>query len=129
MENFDAKVIFTLEGKNSTIQCYLLDKMENICQKFAEKENKSVNTFLFLYEGNIVNLELSFKEYTNFNDINKNEINIIVYKIPKLKEKIDDIILSNNKIKDDINKFKLQIKRIIKIYLYKSINFQLNNME
>ena len=103
--------------------------MENICEKFAKKENKSIITFQFLYEGNIVNFKLSFKEQINSKNLNNNEINIIVFKIPKLKEKIDAIIISNIKIKDDINKFKLKIKRIIMINLYKSINNHLKNIE
>ena len=42
------------------------------------KENKGINTFLFLYEGSIVNFKLTFKNQANFQDINKNEMNIIV---------------------------------------------------
>ena len=58
----EAKVIFTLDCVNLAIQCSINDKMGDICQKFANKINKNMNSLIFLYEGNEINFELKFKE-------------------------------------------------------------------
>ena len=74
-------------------------------------------------------MELKFKEQANSMDINNNEMNVLVYKNEnddfmcpncnkKIKlntEKIDDIILINNNIKDIINGIKFTIDNIIKL--------------
>ena len=44
------------------------------------------------------------------------------------KEKIDELISSNNEIEDTINGIKLQIENIIKIYPNNSMNIQLKNI-
>ena len=113
----EAKIIFNFEGIDITIQCSIEDKIKDICQKYATKINSNINSLLFLYGGNQINMELKFKEQANSMDINNNEMNVLVYKREnddftcphcnnKIKlntEKIDDIILSNNNIKDIIN--------------------------
>ena len=87
-------------------------------------------------------MELSFKDQANSLDRKNNVMKILVYKsennnfiCPKCgeiitlnKEKIDDIILCNNEIKDTINGIKLQIENIIKNSLDNSINIQLKNI-
>ena len=63
--------------------------MENICQKFAEKENKSVNTFLFLYEGNIVNLELNVQwKIDDLNYVKRGKSIYIIFLIHQTKDKL-----------------------------------------
>ena len=91
----EGKIIFTLDCVNSAIQCLSNDKMGDICQKFATKVNKDINSLIFLYEGNKVNFELKFKEQANLLDRNKNEMKILVYNnkndefiCPKCEEKI-----------------------------------------
>ena len=51
----EAKVIFTFDCVNLKILCSNNDKMREICQKFATKVNKDINSLIFLYEGNKVN--------------------------------------------------------------------------
>ena len=96
-----------------------------------------------------MNMELTFKEQANSMDISNNEMNVLVYKNEnddlicphcnnKIKlntEKIDNIILSNNNIKDIINGIKFNIDNIIKLSTdttitiqLKSINLLLNSM-
>ena len=129
-----------------TIQCSQEDKIKDICQKFATKIENNINSLIFLYGGNQINMELKFKEQANLMDINRNEMKVLVYKNEsddikcphcnrKIKlEKIDDIILSNNNIKDTINGIKLNIDNIIKLcpnnisIQLKNINFLLNNI-
>ena len=57
-------------------------------------------------------------------------MNILVYNkenkriiFPKLEEKVNEIILSNDIIKDDINKVILQIENIIKISKKNQLNY------
>ena len=145
----EAKIIFDLEGIKITIQCSQEDKIKDICQKYATKIDSNINSLLFLYGGTKMNMELKFKEQANSMDINNNEMNVLVYKREnddftcphcnkKIKlntEKIDNIILSNNNIKDIINSIKFNIDNIIRISTnntitiqLKSINLLLNNL-
>ena len=141
----EAKIIFELEGFNISILCSIEDKIKDICQKYVTKIESDINSLLFLYGGNQINMELKFKEQANLMDINSNEMKVLVYKNEnddiicphcnkKIKiEKIDDIILSNNNIKDTINGIKLNIDNIIKLcpnnisIQLKNINVLLNN--
>jgi len=146
----EAKINFNLEGINTTIQCSQEDKIKDICQKFATKIEKNINSLLFLYGGNQINMELKFKEQANSMDINNNEMNVLVYKREnddficphcngKIKlntEKIDNIILSSNNIKDVINGIIFNIDNTIKLSTnntitiqLKSINVLLNNLK
>ena len=125
----EAKIIFNFEGRNLTIQCSLEDKIKDICQKFATKIDSNINSLIFLYGGNKMNMELKFKEQANSMDIDNKEMKVLVYKREnddftcphcntKFKlntEKIDEIILINNNIKDIINEIKFTIDNIIKL--------------
>ena len=74
-----AKIIFTYEGMDINIQCQLNDKIKDAIDKFMIKINQEDNTNLYyLYNGFLINKELTFKEQANFIDINRNEMNIIV---------------------------------------------------
>jgi len=115
MEDSEITITFTLEGKNSKEQYFKDNKMKDICQKFAKKMGNNADSFLFLYEGNRVNFDLSIKDQMNLLNKNNNKMNIIVYDNKKLEEKINDIKLSNNKFKDFINNIKLQLENLIEI--------------
>ena len=138
----EAKVIFCLDGNNLlVIQCSKENKMRDICEKYATKINKNLNSLTFLYEGCHVNLELSFKDQATHFNINNNEMKILVYEnknyniiytksreIIKInKEKIEDIKSFNNEIKDNINEMNLQIENEIKTSSNISMNIQLKN--
>ena len=91
----EAKVIFTLDGINLTIQCTPEDKIKDICNKYATKIDDNINSLIFLYGGNQMNMELSFKEQANSIDRNNKEMRVLVYKnetedfvCPKCGEKI-----------------------------------------
>ena len=71
----EANVIFTLDGVDVNIQCSKEDKMKDICQKFADKVQKNINSLLFLYGGNQLNFLASFKDLAK----DKNEIKVLVY--------------------------------------------------
>ena len=137
----EAKVIFTLNEVNITIKCSTEDKMEDICKSYSIKINQNMNSLLFLYEGNKVNFGLSFKEQANLIDRNNNEMKVLVNKIgnnificPKYNEKtnlnseqLDEIIVSNNEIKDNKIGINLQTDNIIKKSSMNSLNIHLKN--
>ena len=136
----EAIIIFELDGFNISIQCSKEDKIKDICQKYVAILESNINSFIFLYGGNQMNMELKFKEQANLMDINRNEMKVLVYKNEsddikcphcnrKIKlEKIDDIILSNSNIKDTINGIKFQIDNIIKLSSNNNISIQLKNI-
>ena len=137
----EAKIIFSFNGIEVHIQCTLEDKINDICKKYATKIDNNINSLLFLYGGNQMNMELKFKEQASSMDINNKEMNVLVYKNEndddficphcnkKIKlEKIDEIILINNNIKDTINGIKLNIDNIIKLSKDNNISFQLKNI-
>ena len=117
----EANVIFTLDGVDVTIQCSKKDKMKDICQKFANKVQKNINSLLFLYGGNQLNFLSNFKDLAK----DKTEIKVLVYtkedddficpkcgeKIKLNTEKIDDIILSINNLKETIDSAKSILKK------------------
>ena len=118
------------------------EQNERYFQKFVSKINKNLNSFIFLYGGSQLNFELTFKELATPFDLNNNEIKVLVYEsensnimCPKCgeiikvnKEILDDVILSNNEIKDTINGINLQIENIIKTSSMFSMNNQFKNI-
>lgn len=126
-----ANAIFILDGINIIIQCTKEEKMKNICQRYSTKIQKNINSLIFMYGGNKLNLESNFYSIANSIDKGNNEVKILVYKIdnnneclcPKCgekiilnKEKIDDIILSNNNIKEAINGVKIMLDNINNVF-------------
>ena len=138
----DSRIIFTFEGTEVKIQCSKEDKMKDICQKYASKIGRNINSLVFLYGGNYPNFQISFKEQANLIDREKNEMNIIVLKnesdelqCPKCgekinfnNEKINDIKSSINNINDIVKGAKLIIENIIKISTMDNVNVQLKNV-
>ena len=131
-----SKVIFDFEGREVIIQCKKDEKMKDICQRYVNKINRTINSLIFLYGGKQLNFNLNFNEQANTIDKERNIMKVLVYKneedeyiCPKCGEKIkfnikDDIILSINNIKDVINSIKFNIDNIIKI---SSDKYKFNN--
>ena len=123
----EANVIFTLNGENLAVKCCTEDKMKDICNNYSAKINININSLLFFYGGNKINFDLSFKEQANFIDKNNHEMKILVNekennkficpnrkkKINLNDEKLEEIIVSNDQIKDNIIGIKLQKDNII----------------
>ena len=76
----DTKVIFELDGNNLIIQCSSQDKMRDICQKYATKNDKNIDSLLFLYEGSKINFDLTFSNQVHSIDKNNGEMKILVNK-------------------------------------------------
>ena len=85
-----ASIIFSFDNSNILIECSKENIMRDICQKYCSKIGKDLDSLLFLYEGNPINLDLSFKEQANPININKQEVKILV-------RKKENNLSSNNK--------------------------------
>ena len=102
-----ANIIFNLDGVDIQISCSKEDKIRDICQKFALKIGKNLARFNFLYNGNILNFELSFKNQANRLDNSRNIMKVLVYTIEG-----SVIYFNNNNQNNDINNF--QNKNVIR---------------
>ena len=73
-----AEVIFNYEGINTIIQCDENEKIEEIIKTFLIKINDSQNNNLvYLYNGQKINNELTFKEQANELDKNRKKMYIL----------------------------------------------------
>ena len=138
----EANVVFNFNGQNIKIQCKKEEKMKDICERYVFKIQKNLNTLLFIYDGSILKFELSFEEQANSIDRNIREMKVSVYtndtdeficpkcgeKIELNNEKLDEIILINNNIKDTINGLKSIIENMIKNSKIDSMNNLLKNI-
>ena len=138
----EAIVNFLFNGLKIFIQCTPEDKMKEICLQFASKIKVNINLLIFLYVGNQMNLELTFKEQASSLDNEKKEMNVLVeekifddFICPKCGEKIQineerikEIVLANNNIIDTLNGIKFNIDNIFKISTTNIINIQLKNI-
>ena len=117
----EAKIIFSLDGIDSIIQCTKEEKIKDICLKYATKLDKELSSFLFLYEGNQIDFDLNFAQLANKEDSVRNEMKISVYKTELIgldspaydEEKINEILVSNNNIRNNLNEMNLKIENII----------------
>ena len=91
-----ASVIFSYDGRESTIQCKSQDKMRDVCEKFVSKINVDINQIYFISGGNQLNLELTFNQLANTINKNSNEIKILV------SDKIKNISKENLKQSNEI---------------------------
>ena len=108
-----ASVIFTYDGRETTIQCQVQDKMSDICIKYASKINTDINQIYFISGGNQLNLELTFAQLANTLDKNSNEINILV------SDKIKNVSKENLKQSKEIICPECSKNSLIKIKDYK----------
>ena len=119
------KVIFSFEGRETYIQYSKENKMKDICNKFSSKININLSLLYFIYNGNQINQQLTFKEQANSIDNKRNQMNILVFKhennglkCKKFGENIslpisDNIKKYNSNQKDLLIELKNQIENII----------------
>ena len=75
-----SKVIFDFEGREVIIQCTKDEKMKDICQRYVNKINRTINSLIFLYNGKQLNFNLNFNEQANTIDKERNIMKVLVYK-------------------------------------------------
>ena len=93
-----SNVIFNFNGEKISIQCDISEKMKDICKRFASKIEFDINSLYFLYNGNQLNLELSFEGKANLIDKKPNQMIELVYYLKNYltednpKNKVKEII-------------------------------------
>ena len=131
-------VTFNFESSNITVQCLKTETMRTIIQRFETKIQQSADSYMYLYSGNQVNLDLTFEQQANHLDRESNQMIILVYKTEsngfkcpycakkiKLGEDLNDIIKAYNNLKETINGIKSMLENIIKTSINNPINNQL----
>ena len=88
-----AEVIFNYEGINTIIQCDENEKIEEIIKTFLIKINDSQNNNLvYLYNGQKINNELTFKEQANELDKNRKKMYILAIIFEDEENNIKEVI-------------------------------------
>ena len=87
-----AEVEFIYNGGNINIHCNKNDKMKEIFEKFINKVQIDRNRIYYLYNGELINEELTFDKIVNDKNINK--IKILVYLINEELNK-NNLVKSN----------------------------------
>ena len=82
------EVEFNYEGKIINIQSKTDEKMEDIIKRFTSKIGKKKEELYFLYNGDMLNENLSFNSQSKENDTKRNKMSIIVNN--KLDENSDE---------------------------------------
>ena len=131
-------VTFNLEQTEITVQCLKTETMRTIIQRFETKIQQSADSYVYLYSGGQVKLDLTFEQQANHLDRENNQMKILVYKTEsngfkcpycakkiKLGEDLDDIIRAYNNLKETINGIKSMLENIIKTSINNPINNQL----
>ena len=129
----EAKVIFSLENIEITIDCSIEEKIKDIVLRFSKEIKRNFDSFIFIYEGAEINLNLSFKNHATSKDLNNKNLIIFVYeknianynyKYPLTKEYYKNSII----VKIDIDSYNTN-KDIILFNLNQNdkINVYLNN--
>lgn len=78
-----AYAVFDFEGNKIKIQCNIEDTIQKILTNFASKIKIELDSLLFLYGGNLIeidNNELIYEDLANQIDLENKLINILVYK-------------------------------------------------
>ena len=97
-----AKVEFLYAVQNIDIYCKENDKLETIIQKFCQKVQKKKDNFLFLYDGRVVETNLTFINLANSIDKTRKIISIIVDENDADNNAL--LIKENKELKEKLNK-------------------------
>ena len=83
-------VIFSLNGVDFKIQCLIYETLGEIINRFnnkSEKDKIDINKDQLLYNGKLINLDLTFFQLANRSDKERKVIHILVYKNDNKKSK------------------------------------------
>ena len=81
-----ATVEFLFEGTSSIIQCKPEDKMLEIISRFVSKSNLDLDSLYFIFDGKILNKELTFDETTK-----ADSIRVLVYETNEKEPKFINV--------------------------------------
>ena len=90
------KIIFDYLSVKTTIECDSEEKIKEIFQRFALEKGIDLKRLYFLYNANLImEHEIKFSELINFQDRERNEMNILVYKTDESIEEEDNKKIRN----------------------------------
>ena len=98
------KVEFCFNDIKFFVQCNNDDKMKDIIAKFLSKSGQTKNSVFFLYNGRIINDELTFNKCANSLDRSRNYMNVIVLESQGLNDESVNLIKSKYIICPKCNK-------------------------
>ncbi len=58
-------ISFSFNGKETKIQCNAKEKLEDIFKRYAFKIEKDINKIYFVYNGEIINKNVTFSQLAN----------------------------------------------------------------
>ena len=130
-----AEVEFNYNGKKTTIQCNLNEKIKDIIKKYIGKIEKNVDDIYFLYGGDNINEELTFEKQANSQDKKRKLMSILVNDVEDESIKINTLKKSRNiicpKCKENIrfyeNNFKITLQNCKN--MHKIENLTINEYE
>ena len=132
-----AEVNFNYNGTNTLIQCTTNDKLKDICEKYCMKLQIDINKLIFIYGGEVLNIELEFNIVANQVDKQNSKMKVLVYnKISTIIDKRERIIKSKDIICPkcgeicliNFNKYKIELNTLyiifdIKLFFLKYFRF------
>ena len=74
-----AEITFVYNGAVTTLQCKINGKLRDICEKFCIKVQTDINKLIFIYGGDILELELAINQIIKQINQDNNKIKILVY--------------------------------------------------
>ena len=75
-----ASVCFSYNSEETIILCNIQEKMRDIINRYRLKSQINDNKIQFLYDGKLINLNLTFLEQANQLDKERKIMNILVYR-------------------------------------------------
>ena len=93
-----SKAILNYKGQETTILSKKGEKMKDILKKFCKKIQKDSNKLYIIYDGKIVNEELTFDEILNSDDKERNVMNALVDEIEEFNEPNNGNIIKSKNI-------------------------------
>ena len=120
-----AEIIFNYKGIETFIQSNINEKMKDIINKNISKNNNK--NIYFIYNGNIINEELTFIQQANEIDIKRKKMNILVYNEENKNDINTNMIISNEIICPECKENILINIKDYKINLYECKNGHIKN--
>ena len=122
------EVEFIYNGIQTVMNSIPEEKIKYTCIKFADTIGKDINSILFIYKGQIVNIDFTFVQYMDI-DIEKSNrmtllVNEIINSAPTPTGNTIDISSEKYELRNKIDLLNKDIREIIKI-----LNNVMDNME
>lgn len=82
-----SKASFIYKRFETIVQCQETEIMKDICNRFCTKAAKDIKNLCFMYDGEIIDIELEYKNVIKEIDKNRNKMKILVDEYIRKKEK------------------------------------------